>query len=334
MKRGLKASMMKFCHICDESELFKIDFKNTWSPLFENKQIIVCKTCGFGRIDPRINTEKITDFYSKTYRAKGSPHYVNFLTVTPSPFIFRARSFAQLLLAFQYLKPKQHYNILDIGAGLGNSYITATEIFGDNFDFFAMEEDKAATSYYKRQFPRINVSKDFSQLECRMDLIILSHSLEHFDFVDMRQLFADIHRALVDDGIVMIEVPHADFRNTLYREIRFKDTPHLSFFSLDSLQKLVRVYGFETCFLDTAGMAIEATFSSVSSDPSSLKSLFKKVIRKIWGHRYFSNFVYQQLLRIRKQRESGGRFLRDPSFQYGGNRAVLRCVIRKRSVPL
>ena len=31
------------------------------------------------------------------------------------------------------------------------------------------------------------------------------------------------------------------------------------------------------------------------------------------------------------QKEAGGRFLRDPNFQYRGNRAVIECVIKKRS---
>ena len=55
---------------------------------------------------------------------------------------------------------------------------------------------------------------------------------------------------LVDDGIVIIEVPHE-----MGYENRVNDTPHISFFSPESLKKLANKYEneFELCFIDTVG---------------------------------------------------------------------------------
>ena len=243
--------------------------------------------------------------------------------------MFRSRSFGQLLLARQYLEAKEHYEILDVGAGLGRSYITARELLGDKFDFHAIEHDEEAISYYKKFLPGIQVCLDFEQFDASLDLIIMSHSLEHFDFEDMPKLFSDMHRALADDGVIMIEVPHADFRNSRYKDIRYKDTPHLSFFSLDSLKKLIEMNGFQICFLSTAGLPIEEAFVKTETHVGGMKFRLKKVLKKSWGYKYASRFLRQYSVNKKMREQAGGRFLRNPNFQYKGDRAVLRCVISK-----
>ena len=173
--------------------------------------------------------------------------------------MFRGESLSQFLLS-PISCTKRKYQILDVGAGLGRSFISAKELPADKFIFYAIEQDAAAINYYSRFLPGINICQDFSGFNGTLDLIIMSHSLEHFDITDMPKLLSNIHNALSNDGIVMIEVPHADLRRSYYKEIRFKDTPHLSFFSVDSLKKLVLTHGFDVCFLDTAGMPIESAF--------------------------------------------------------------------------
>lgn len=322
-------NMREICEICEDTGLFTIDFKNTWSPLFEDKEIIVCQECGFGRITPQLDQKQVIDFYTNVYRSKTSPHYVDFSDYIPAPFVFRGRSFSQLLLSLQYLEAKEHYQILDVGAGLGRSYITAQELLGEKFDFHAIEHDQEAVNYYKRFLPRIQVCQDFSQFDGSLDLIILSHCLEHFDFEDMAKFFSEMHSALADDGVIMIEVPHADFRNSRYKDIRYKDTPHLSFFSLDSLKKLVEMNGFQSLFLDTAGLHIEDAFVKTETQSVSMSSRLKKVVKKIWGYKYVSKYSRWHSINKKMRDQAGGRFLRNPNFQYKGDRAVLRCVIRK-----
>ena len=76
----------------------------------------------------------------------------------------------------------------------------------------------------------------------------------------MAKFFSNMHSALADDGVIMIEVPHMNFRKFCYKDIRYKDTPHLSFFSLDSLKKLVEIDRFQYT-TDTAGLHIEEAFA-------------------------------------------------------------------------
>ncbi len=44
------------------------------------------------------------------------------------------RSISQLLLGRQYLRSKKEYHFLDIGAGLGTSFISARKVFGNVSD--------------------------------------------------------------------------------------------------------------------------------------------------------------------------------------------------------
>jgi len=320
----------KNCAICGSQELRRINYKNTWSDLFKNKFILVCDKCGFGCIDPKIDANAILDFYKDVYRGKGSPHYVDFSKQKPSKAFNRARSISQLLLGAQYLEHKSKYNFLDIGSGLGKSFISANEILHGNVNLYTIEQDKNAKIYYQHYFKSLVILDDFSELDDDMDIILMSHSLEHFDIKDMRGLFLQVHQVLAENGIMIIEVPHADFRDKNYEDNRPKDVPHLSFFSLESLRMLVESFDFELCFIDTAGVLInDMLFSESIVKKKGFKSMLKEIFKKmgIYGclAKLKSN-IFLKSSSISKRDE----FYKDENFQYKGDRAVLRCVLRKK----
>ena len=91
---------------------------------------------------------------------------------------------------------------------------------------------------------------------------------------------------------------------------------------------MVLIHGFEVCFLDTAGMPIESAFQAPSPSKNIYKDALKKALKSFWGYNRFIKILRQRAVFKRMQKEAGGRFLRDPNFQYRGNRAVLRCVIK------
>lgn len=319
----------KSCAVCGCQELRKIDYKNTWSDLFKDRSIVVCDTCGFGCIDPKIDTNSIINFYKNVYRSKESPHYVDFSKHIPSFASNRTRSIAQLFLGLQYIQHKKKYNFLDIGSGLGKSFITAREILRGDVNLYTIEQDKSAKKYYRENFEGIVILDDITELDEDMDIILMSHSLEHFDIKDIQVLFSQVYDALAERGVMIIEVPHADFRDKFYESNRPKDVPHLCFFSLESLRRLVESFQFELCFIDTAGVLIDDMFHSQNTvQQSKPVSALKKYLNKI--------ALYGLLVKLKnkitsKFRSSLSRndFHNDENFQYNGNRAVLRCILRK-----
>ena len=326
-----KKIMMKNqkCSICKGNKLRTIGYKNKWSALFNNKKILVCNECGFGQIEPKIEPKLILDFYKDVYRSKGSPHYVDFSKNLPNQYFYRSKSISQFLLGIQYLEYKKEYNFLDIGAGLGKSFTTANEIFNGHVNLHAIEEDKRAKQFYQKNFQDVVISSSISEFNDIMDIVLMSHSLEHFDIEDMNELFKKIYTAMVKNGIAIIEIPHADFRDEENEKNRPKDTPHLSFFSLDSFRKLLESLDFEICFIDTAGILIEEMHSPNISQNKRVKSVAKKLMYRLG---LLQNFVrIKQNLSLKFRSIIGKEyFYKHVNFQYKGNRSVLRCILRKK----
>ena len=76
---------------------------------------------------------------------------------------------------------------------------------------------------------------------------------EHFDIDDIHNLFKEIHNAMAEDGILIIEVPHADFRDHDYEKNRLYFMYHLfkyftkHFITLSVMNCFVSVVLLFTC---------------------------------------------------------------------------------------
>jgi len=320
----------KTCAVCKDNNLRSIKYRNDWSELFNDLTILVCDNCGFGRSEPKIDSKSILDFYQNIYRSKNSPHYVNFSKKLSNQYFYRGRTISQLMLGYQYLNYKKKYNFLDVGAGLGKSFISAKEIFNDRVNLHAIEEDKFAKKYYRQYFKDVTISSSISDFKNIMDVTLMSHSLEHFDIDDIHNLFKEIHNAMAEDGILIIEVPHADFRDHDYEKNRPKDVPHLCFFSLESLKKMVKSFNFELCFIGTAGSLIEDIHSHKTLNQPKIILLLRNFFQVLHLHTLLARFKRNLYLIIR---ENFGRdhIHKNTNVQYNGNRAALRCVLRKKT---
>ncbi len=320
------------CYLCNSEKNSKnnIDYIDRFNhSLFKNKSISVCKYCGFGQIIPKINNIDLQHYYEEVYRSKSSLSYINFNQIFLDDSIIDYRSISQLLLGKQYCSNKKKYHFLDIGAGDGKSFISARKIF-KNISLSAIESNNEAKEFYQRYLNDIIVYNSLVEVKEKVDILLMSHSLEHFDIDDMQTLFQDIQYALSDDGILIIEVPNADLRDSNILN-RFNDTPHVSFFSLDSLSKLANKFDFELCFINTVGTLLTESNSVQTNTKKeqlikktpNLIEVTKQVIKAFGLYKYslkFYNFFYH----------SHSQFYNDINFKYGGNRNLIRCVLKKK----
>lgn len=321
-----------YCPICKSEKLRKIEYRNPWSDLFEKKSLILCDNCGFGHMDPKVDSDELLTFYKDTYRSKGSPHYTDFSKYMPHPPFKRARSISQILLGLQYLPYKKEYNYLDLGAGLGKSFISAKEVIPNNVNLHAIEEDKEAKKYYHQHIDKnITIYKSLSEVNAAMDVVLMSHSLEHFDIEDIPKLLSDIYSTLNENGIMIIEVPHADLRDAYFEENRAKDTPHLCFFSLESLKQLVEASDFELCFINTTAYLAKDYIRPLQSKKNEAHSGINKSFKTSALYKYLSKVKRSLSFKIRSCIGKDD-FYKEANFYYGGNRIGLRCVLRKPSV--
>lgn len=316
------------CPVCNQNKIRKISYRNTWSELFVNKKILVCDSCGFGHIEEKVDKKELSNFYKYSYRSRESPHYVDFKFQELSPASKRPRAIAQIHLGLQYLEHKKKYNFLDIGVGLGNSFLTVKEILKDKVNLFALEEDVEAKFFLSKHIGEINFVDELSEIKDKIDFVLLSHSLEHFDISDIGELLKTISDVMDRNGIMVIEVPHADFRNRDYENWREKDVPHLCFFSLDSLKTILVTHGFEICYIASAGLEINSSSNHpLLHGEQSFVNCCREFLAGISIYKRLS--ILKRKLIYKFSSSSNNISHQNPNFLYNGDRVVLRCLVKK-----
>ncbi|MDC0195959.1 class I SAM-dependent methyltransferase [Candidatus Thioglobus sp.] len=312
-----------------------------WSDfgIFNKLKIKYCIHCGFGYSSPEIDTKVINYFYEKQYRSKESTFHINFsklkdANVSGVADIRDIRSFGQLSLARAFCNFNSEDVLLDIGPGTGESFNVAKTLF-NNPKLHAIELSQGAKEHYKKNYGALSHDSlnDFISMNLKAQIILMSHSLEHYRLSDLSELFSTLSIALAKNGVAVIEVPSVDFR--LHLKNRGADTPHFLFFSRESLMLLFEKYSFDVLFIDTCGNYYISDEEYLKSNPDSsklktnLKQNFNKLPKslKIILRTLFRAFTKTKNFRlINKVRVLN--FL--PQLSYGGNRDCIRMVIRNK----
>lgn len=316
------------CQLCNAfSEDKNIKYENVNfgnCKIFEKLNIGLCDKCGLGLALPTPEKNDLDNFYSNDYRAIGTPFYIDFKNEL-RPLKFDLRSISQLILALHFKKINQGDVFADLGPGAGGSFASITEIFGDNYiDCWAVEYSAGAADYYKRRF-KVDSHFDLIQMcsikSKKVDLLLSSHSLEHFSFDEALRFLKSLHDCMSASGVAVFEVPHVDLR--MHADVRGGDDPHLIFFSKQSLVLLFEKCGFTVLFAETCGLPYKKiTENYVNQQNNVLKSSLKKSLKRL-----LNSFPQLGNSISKIFREKSINF-RDSNFAYGGNRGCLRIVVR------
>lgn len=203
------------CPICNSAKYKKIRIQ-----ILDNNSYdyFICKKCSFV-------------FQKSKYNRI---HYTNLFCQIPINYKEHSKNRAKYIFDFikeySYSEP---INILDVGCGRGGvmyylkKYLPYANIKGCSVDLGEAPIHKHL-NIINNYFEDITYVHEFN-------IIILSHSLEHF--IDLRFVMQKLHSILNEDGIIYIEVPSYN-----YAKIRTKEifTPeHLSYFTKHSLKNLL-----------------------------------------------------------------------------------------------
>lgn len=334
---SLKADQINRCISCKNENFLIEPYIESWGhEIFDNLDIKVCQKCGLGSVVNEPQLQEINHYYDEIYRSESCEMYIDFSRLIPT--YFDARSFAQLMLAKNYALYDKKVKIVDIGPGPGKSYHAAKQIF-PTADIFYVEKASEALAFYKKYFD-INILDDLSSVETKFDIMLLSHSLEHFNKDGVSELLKDLYESIDDNGIIVIEVPNNDFRNKIYKDgiERINDTPHLQFFSIESLEYLFKNNGFEILFNNSAGRLIS---KDTPVDISCLRKTWKE--SRANSSFYNSSLPYRLKNILKLSLDKLGLLksitlintfifnngFNDDEFMYGGDRHAIRLVIRK-----
>ena len=333
------------CFICnspisDNTHNYNDDGWNK-SDMFVGLTICHCDHCGIGFVNPDIPDEKINRYYSIVYRAKNSPFYFNFNkdkeTRIPKSYSYaNERSFSQISLARTFISFNENDIFLDIGPGKGGAFAISKLILPSP-KLHGIELTNGAAEYFEKKFNALTFSslKEFNNNSNKAKILLMSHSLEHYQFSNLDELFSDIKVALDDNGVIVIEVPHCDLR--IHADIRGNDTPHTLFFSKDSLKLLLIKFGFEVLFIETCCDLWKTTDQFEDSKETFFNTL------KIKHREYYNKLpinvqntirslvrsVYNLKKSLNKEK---GFYKTIPQHSYGGNRNCLRVIAKKNKI--
>jgi SAM-dependent methyltransferase len=333
--------MKNICPICvkkiSESLAPYNDIGWTDFGIFKKLQLSHCSHCGFGFSVPELDEGTVGYFYEKQYRSKGSTFHIDFSKLKYNDGvrdIRSSRSFAQLTLARVFCKFENQDIFLDVGPGLGGSFKLAVALF-EKPKLYAIELSEGASEYYKNSYNVICDSSldDFISSGQKAQIILMSHSLEHYRVSDLPKLMLSLYSALDDNGVIVVEVPNDDLR--FHLKNRGVDTPHFLFFSEESLALLFQKNSFEVLFIDTCGEeyldANELLASELSS--STIKTYLKDIFNNFSSP--IQNFLGSLVRTFRKIKNFKLIVKINPTFSlpnqsYGGERNSIRMVIRKK----
>jgi SAM-dependent methyltransferase len=160
----------------------------------------------------------------------------------------------------------------------------------------------------------------------RFDLIVMSHVFEHL--LDPGRILNLIRTSLAPSGVLYIEIPNIPVESLLrypdHMWVPRADNPHITFFSMRTLRKLLESAGFELQFCDTAGPEyryISALRFHLPPLPRFLQDLLPSALF-LWLRRQ----SFTRPFRLQERVES--------FYKYGGFRIWIRSVSRMREHPI
>ena len=203
------------CIICKNNSV-NIGLLVGKSDLYKNRNLNKCSSCGFVFADPMPLEKELVKYNSKYFESAEQDIKLNKTQLA----FFQAISKIRLMYVIDYLNNKsiKVSNVLEIGPGPGFFAKSFLEVY-NKVNYSAIETDSSCHDSLLSL--GVNIV-DFESFDKKVDLIIMSHVLEHTS--DPSDFILKVSEKLKSGGVLFIEVPCLDFKHKKLHE------PHLLFF--------------------------------------------------------------------------------------------------------
>ena len=273
------------CPICnnDSENNFKdyyyiTDGSMNYPASMDESIIKYCKNCYFSFCFPNIDRSVLTYYYKDYYNGKfTSLNSLLYKINNNIPFI-DPRSFAQINLINNYINFNK-LKILDIGSGNCIFYIQLISLGFSNIEYHVIEPQIKNKMFYEK----LNIKNHVISIEDKIteipsneyDLIIMSHSLEHFNSNSIETIFYNMLHLVKNEGLIFIEVPNADLSQYPHTNERMQ--PHLSFFSNKSFYFLAKKFNLDISYINNFGVDQNKNTKNFRTDRSFKLNENKKI---------------------------------------------------------
>lgn len=213
----------------------------------------VCSTCGHGELETALPPQKVAEYYDRAFWGKSNlTQRVDDAIKGNFSLTHLARAKRQREFIAEYVNMADIKSILEIGAGDALLSRELQLYCAPKATFDVCEPGEHWLPYYKKN--GISKVADYFPFDADKNygLIVNSHWLEHIQniHVTLRQLSCMLSK----HGLLMIEVPNTAHS---YWDLHIRDTPHIHFFTQNSLSLFAKQAGFEVVDIAEFGISFE-----------------------------------------------------------------------------
>lgn len=223
------------CAVCNHDNFLEVSKKGQFNlPV----NVVLCKNCGLGYLNPRWDGESYMQFYTNDY-----DRYYREPIKNDNPEIYLQNPIIRRFQQYGYSR-KTVNTILDIGSGEGENIRDLGRYYSSN-NLYAIEPSPAAQTCLRNLGVNV-IGRDVndnweSNYQMKFDLIILRHVLEHF--LHPLEILKKINSILSQNGMVYIAVPNnlkpnSNLENHWFRTVHTYYYNKYSLFNLLALANL------------------------------------------------------------------------------------------------
>lgn len=218
------------------------------------KKYVTNPIYGYYEITPKPTEEELRDYYEKKYYQDEHASYAK--SYEERELQYFKNKIAQKNFVVQQILGDGSKHLLDVGCGEGFTldYYNRLgwQVTGVDFSDFGLKQNHPHLTDHLKQGNIFDEIEKLVESGNRYDVVWLDNVLEHV--IDPKELVAQYRRLTAINGVLVIEVPndYSDFQQALIAEGKvgrkyWEAYPdHLSYFSRESLAKLVEAGGFAT----------------------------------------------------------------------------------------
>lgn len=233
------------CPVCDETDVRAVAPYRHSDPAFAGRSRAVCGGCGMIFTSPMPDEAALAAYNARFWNAQG---------IAPAERVAGAfhSGLNRLRVAHveRYLDSRRLAvsTVLEAGPGGGN-FARHWLARHPSSRYHAVESDESCHPALKAQGITLHRKPEDISGECPVDLVILSHVLEHTTDPCgfLRRMTAPLRRG----GALFVEVPCRDF------EFKKKDEPHLLFFDKPPMGRMLDELGFKEIQLSYHGRELD-----------------------------------------------------------------------------
>lgn len=280
---SLKNKSLENCYICNSDSFLQISDKDKYWFYYP---VVICKSCWFVHVNPYYNDNDVNDFYSNYFRN------IYMWTNKTQKYIFennikRGNSVIKFIEEKTNIKI-ENKNVLDIWCWSWWILMAFKNRWNNCLWidlWWSYFNEWLKNNLDLRQLSLDNYLKENNNI--KYDIVIFSHNLEHL--INPKKELEILKSIIHKDTIIFISVPGIfNMANDNYDLLNeYFQNAHKSHFSLNSLNNLMKVCGYNLFYWD-----------------EEIKSIFK--LSKDKANLIYDdyNFIYNKLLLIEEKYKS------------------------------